>query len=186
MATDTSRTASVPGRYASALFDLAKQQDAVAKVEADLVSFKTLLDESEDFRRMVRSPVFKSDEQLRALSLILEKVGISGLAANFLKLVTRNRRLFAAEPMIRAFRELAAADRGETRAEVSSAVQLTDAQTAALVAELKAAIGRDVQLEASVDPNLLGGMIVKVGSRMIDSSLRTKLALLKSRMKEVG
>lgn len=184
MATDDPQTATVPGRYASALFDLAKEQNQVADVERDLIAFRGMLDESDDLERLVRSPIFTAHDQIGALSSVLDKAEISGLTAKFLKLIARNRRLFAVSDMITTYRSLASADRGEVPAEVTSAVPLDDAQVASIKDKIKASIGQDVQLDTSVDPSILGGLIVKVGSRMIDSSLRTKLSLLKTRMKE--
>jgi F-type H+-transporting ATPase subunit delta len=144
------------------------------------------LDAVEDLRRLVRSPVFSAEEQERAIAAILEEIQIEGLTANFLKLIARNRRLFAAPDMIKAFRALLARHRGQTSAEVTSAVKLEEGQVRALQAALKAALHKDVQLDQKVDSALLGGLIVKVGSRMVDSSLRTKLNSLKAVMKEVG
>ena len=181
----TSGGSSVSGRYASALFDLASEQRQIPDVETALVNFQRLIDSSPDLQRLVVSPVFSADEQLRAMTAILEKAQIGGLGGNFLRLIAKNRRLFAAPDMIRTFRALAARARGEVQAEVTSALPLTDAQTNALKDTLRASVGKDVQLNAKVDPTLLGGLIVKIGSRMIDSSLRTKLSTLKARMKEV-
>jgi len=178
--------ASVAGRYASALFELAQEQSELPAVERDLVNLQGLMDESDDLRRLVRSPVFSADDQSKALAAVLGKMGVSGLSLNFVKLLARNRRLFALSDMIKAFRSMAARSRGEINADVTSAVTLSDEQLQALKDTLKASIGKDVQVIAKVDPSLLGGLIVKVGSRMIDSSLRTKLATLKMRMKEVG
>ncbi len=177
--------ASVAGRYASALFDLATEQRQVPDVEANLVTFQDLLDGSADLRRLVASPVFSADEQVKAISAIVEKAGITGLGGNFLRLIAKNRRLFAVPDMIRSFRALAARARGEIQAEVTSAMALNPAQVQALKDTLRTTVGKDVQIIAKVDPTLLGGLIVKVGSRMIDSSLRTKLSTLKARMKEV-
>ncbi len=186
VATDEPIIAGVAGRYASALFELAEEQKQLAQVEQDLISFQELLNESEDLRRLVRSPVFSSDEQSAAISAVLERAGIGGLAANFLKLAARNRRLFAVPDMIRAFRAMCARARGEVEASVASAFPLQDGQVQALKDALKASVGKDVQVNLTVDPELLGGLVVKIGSRMIDSSLRTKLNSLKMRMKEVG
>lgn len=186
MATDEPILAGVAGRYASALFELAEEEGQLAQAERDLTSFQQLLDESEDLRRLVRSPVFSSDEQLAAISAVLERAGIGGLAGNFLKLAARNRRLFAVPDMIKAFRGLCARARGEVEADVASAFPLKDDQMQALKDALKASVGKDVQVRLKVDPALLGGLVVKIGSRMIDSSLRTKLDSLKIRMKEVG
>lgn len=178
--------ASVAGRYAAALFDLASESGQQAAVEADLIKFKGLLDQSEDLTRLVRSPVFGSEDQARALGAVLAKAGIGGLTANFFGLIARNRRLFAAPEMITAYRALAAKARGEVEAEVISATPLNDAQVALLKETLKASVGKDLQLNSRVDPSILGGLVVKIGSRMVDSSIRSKLNTLKTRMKEVG
>lgn len=167
------------GRYAAALFDLAKDAKQVPEVEAGLTKFQSMLDDSEDMRRMVRSPVISTEDQSKALGVIMEKAGISGLAANFFKLIASNRRLFAAADMIKGFKALAAQTRGEVTAEVTSAAKLSDAQVTELKKTLKDSVGKDVTLNTRVDPTLLGGLVVKVGSRMIDSSLKTKLQNLK-------
>jgi len=184
VANDEPMTASVAGRYASALLDLAQDQKAVPAVEADLNRFDAMLHESRDLHDFVRSPILSVDEQVRALTAVLARAGISGTAGNFLLLVARNRRLFAVADMIKTFRTLAARARGEASAEVTSAMPLTDAQMIALKAELKSMAGKDVVLSPKVDPSILGGLVVKIGSRMIDSSLKTKLtnlgAVLKS------
>lgn len=179
VATNDTIVEGVAGRYASALFDLASDSGKVADIETDLVTFQGLLDQSPDLVRLVRSPVIATDDQNKAIAAILDKVRISGLAANFLKLVTSNRRLFSIQDIIKAYRALAARSRGEVTAEVTSAVPLNNEQTAALKETLKASVGKDVTLQARVDPGLLGGLVVKVGSRMIDSSLKTKLQNLK-------
>lgn len=185
MATDDTITGGVAGRYASALFDLAEEANQVRQVEKDLISLQSLLNESADLKRMVRSPVFSSDEQGRAIAAVAEKAGLAPLVVNFLKVLARNRRLFALNKMIRTFLALAARQRGEVNAEVATAHPLTDEQLATLKETLRASAGKDVQLITKVDPTLLGGLIVKMGSRMIDSSIRTKLTSLKTAMKEV-
>ena len=185
MATDDTITGGVAGRYASALFELAEEANQVRQVETDLKALQGLLDESADLKRMVRSPVFSSDEQRRAIAAVAEKAGLAPLVVNFLKVLARNRRLFALTEMIRTFLALAARQRGEVNAEVASAHPLNDEQLAALKDTLRASAGKDVQIITRVDPTLLGGLIVKMGSRMIDSSLRTKLTSLKTAMKEV-
>ncbi|MFQ5626012.1 MAG: F0F1 ATP synthase subunit delta [Methyloligellaceae bacterium] len=174
------------GRYATALFELALESRKLKKVEADLSTFNALLEGSKDLQRLVRSPVFSADEQRRAIAAIASKAKISGITANFLELIALNRRLFAVHDMIRAFHALAARHRGEVSAQVTSANKLSPQQTTALKASLKAAIGQDVQLTSHVDPALLGGLVVKVGSRMIDTSLKTRLDNLQYAMKEVG
>ncbi len=176
----------MPGRYATALFELAQESGTVSQVSADLDSFVAMLDSSEDLTRLVRSPVFGAGEQIAALDEIFAQAGIKSIAANFIKLAAKNRRLFAVRDMIGAFRSLVAQARGEIAAEVVSAEKLSAAQLSKLKAELKASVGSDVELATIVDPSILGGLIVKVGSRMVDNSLRTKLQNLKVSMKGVS
>jgi F-type H+-transporting ATPase subunit delta len=173
------------GRYATALFELARDNKAVDAVKKDLDQFEALANGSADLNRLVRSPVFGADEQLKALSAILAKAGITGLAANFLRVITTNRRLFAVRDMIRAYRGLVARHKGEVTAEVTVAEKLNDKNLDALKSALKSVTGgKDIDLEVKVDPAIIGGLIVKVGSRMVDSSLRTKLNSIKFAMKE--
>jgi|SRR6516165_1006796 len=172
------------GRYATALFDLALDANAIEAVKADLDRFDALVAESADLNRLVRSPVFSAEEQLQALAAVLEHAGIGGLAANFFKLVAANRRLFAVHDMIKAFRALVAQHKGEATAAVTVAEPLKDQHVDALRAALKSVTGKDVDLDIKIDPAILGGLVVKVGSRMVDSSLRTKLNAIKHAMKE--
>jgi F-type H+-transporting ATPase subunit delta len=172
------------GRYATALFDLAAEANAIDAVKADLERFDALAAESADLRRLVRSPVFSAEEQGQALGAVLDRAGIGGLAAKFLKLVTANRRLFAVRDMIRGFRELVAQHKGEATAEVTVAEKLKDEHVEALRAALKAVSGKDVDLDIKIDPAIIGGLVVKLGSRMIDTSLRTKLNAIRHAMKE--
>jgi F-type H+-transporting ATPase subunit delta len=160
-------TAGVAGRYASALFELAHEQNRLDEVDRDLGKFQSLLDASSDLKRLVNSPA-------------------GATTGNFLSVVARNRRLFAAEDMIKSFRGLLARHRGEVAAEVKSAIALNEQQLAALKAKLKSTFGKDVRLDTKVDPSLLGGLVVKIGSRMFDSSLRTKLSNLKVVLKGSG
>lgn len=176
----------VAQRYANALFELASESGAIEATEAGLNQFLTLVAESADLRHLVESPVFSADDQIAGLAAVLDRAGIGGLAAQFLKLVASNRRLFLAPSMVRAYRALTAAARGETTAEVTSAEPLSPSHVEALKAALGEATGRVITLETKVDPALIGGLIVKLGSRMIDTSLRTKLNTLKLAMKEVG
>lgn len=178
--------ATVAGRYAAALFDSAIEQNQLQLVEQDVIAIQGLLAGSPDLLRMVRSPVFSADEQSKAIEAILAKAGVQKLTLNFFKLIARNRRLFAAPEMLANFRALAARSRGEVQADVTSAHALNDAQMQTLKETLKGSVGKDVQVTAKVDPALLGGLIVKIGSRMIDSSLRTKLNNLKTAMKGTG
>lgn len=172
------------GRYATALFELARETNAIDAVKADLERFDTLVAENPDLNRLVRSPVFSAAEQLQALSAVLDRVGIGGLAAKFLKLVTMNRRLFAARDMVRGYRELVALHKGEATAEVTVAERLKDDHIAALKSALKAVSGKDVDLAIKIDPAIIGGLVVKLGSRMVDTSLRTKLNAIRHAMKE--
>ena len=179
-------TGGVSGRYASALFDLAREQNELDAVDRDLGKFQAMLDQSPDLNRLVKSPAFAAEEQERALGAVMDWASIGATTGNFFKVVTRNRRLFAAEDMIKGFRQQLALHRGEMVAEVQSAMPLNDEQLAALKNTLKASYGKDVRLNAKVDPSLLGGLVVKVGSRMFDSSLRTKLMNLKVVLKGTG
>jgi len=173
------------GRYANALFELALDNKAVDAVKKDLDQFEALIAGSPDLQRLVRSPAFDADDQLKALSAILSKAGITGLAANFLRVITTNRRLFAVRDMIRAYRALVARHKGEVTAQVTVAEQLSDKSLDALKSALKSVTGgKDIDLDVKIDPAIIGGLIVKVGSRMVDSSLRTKLNSIKFAMKE--
>jgi F-type H+-transporting ATPase subunit delta len=173
------------GRYATALFELARDEKAVDAVKKDLDQFDALVSGSTDLNRLVRSPVFDADVQLRALSAILAKAGITGLAANFLRVITTNRRLFAVRDMIRAYRTLVARHKGEVTAQVTVAEPLGDKNLDAIKSALKSVTGgKDIDLDVQVEPAIIGGLIVKIGSRMVDSSLRTKLNSIKFAMKE--
>ncbi len=173
-------------RYASALFALALEGKAVGKIQKDLDAFAGMIDQSDELQRLISSPVFSANEQADAIAALASKAKITGLTANFLGLVANNRRLFAVQGMIKAFRNLVADHRGEVTADVTSATALTAAQVKSLNTVLNSAVGKKVQIARHVDPAILGGMIVKVGSRMIDTTLRTKLDNLKIAMKEVG
>jgi F-type H+-transporting ATPase subunit delta len=184
---DSSQSVSgVAERYASSLFTLALEEGSVAQVSAALDTFQAMIDGSPDLQRLIKSPVFSADEQLGAVSAILESAGISGIAANFLKVAASNRRLFAVPGMIRSFREIYATHRGEISADVTAARPLTAEQETELKAALKGVTGKDVTINVAVDPAILGGLVVQLGSRQIDTSLRTKLSTLKLSLKEVG
>ncbi|MBT9370727.1 F0F1 ATP synthase subunit delta [Rhizobium sp. CSW-27] len=184
---DTSqRTSGVADRYASSLFELSLEAGAIDQVRADLDRFQAMIDESDDLKRLIASPVFSSGDQARAIAALCDKAGIKGLVANFLKVVAGNRRLFALPGMIRAYRETVARHRGEVTAEVVSAHALSAAQEEELKSALNGVTGKQVAVDVTVDPSILGGLIVKVGSRQIDTSLRTKLSTLKLALKEVG
>jgi F-type H+-transporting ATPase subunit delta len=186
VAQSNSPISGVAERYAGSLFELAAQSNAVAEVERNLGRFEELLNGSDDLDRLIKSPVFSAEDQLKAISAIVDKAKIGGLVGNFLRVVAKNRRLFAVPGMIRAFRRIAAEQRGEIAAEVTSAHALTPAQETELKATLKSVANKDVSIAVTVDPSLLGGLIVKMGSRQIDTSLKTKLNSLKLALKEVG
>ncbi len=175
------------GRYALALFELAKDSGSVDQVASDVNSFMRMLDESPDLQLLVRSPAFSADDQVRALGEILSRAGIGGIAGSFLKLVAVKRRLFAVRTMIADFNKLNDADKHVTRARVTVAEPLAAAHLEALKAALnEVSYGQTVELDVDVDPAIIGGLVVRMGSRMVDGSLRTKLNTLRTRMKEVG
>ena len=186
MAAENPSVSGVSGRYATALFDLARDENSIDAVKADLDRFAAMLDESADLKRLVRSPVFAAEAQLKALSAVLEKAEITGVSANFLKVLAANRRLFAVSEVIRAFNALVAKFKGEATADVTVAETLSDKNLEALKAALKSVTGKDVTLDEKVDPSIIGGLVLKLGSRMVDSSLRTKLNSIKNAMKEAG
>ena len=171
------------GRYANALFELAQDQKAVDAVSTDLASLRRALETSPDLARLVRSPVFSAEDHAKALKAILEKMGAQALTTKFVLLLAQKRRLFILTHVIAAFESLLAKSRGETEAEVTAARALSDGEVAELKAVLKSKLGKEPRLHSKIDPSLLGGLVVKVGSRMIDSSLRTKLDGLRAAMK---
>lgn len=174
------------GRYASALLELAEANNALDKVADDLRGLKAAIDESEDLRRLLRDPVFTRDQQAGAMAAILDRAGVGDLTRRFVMVVARNRRLLALPRMIAAYLDVLAKRRGEARAEVTAAKALGDDQHDRLIDALRSAVGSKVRVEVKVDPGLIGGLIVKVGSRMVDTSLRTKLRKLQLAMKGVG
>jgi len=176
----------VSGRYATALFELARDEKSIDAVLLDLDKFNSMLEQSADLQRLVRSPVFSAEIQLSALTAVLDQAGISGISANFLKVLTANRRLFVVADVIRAFRALVAKFKGEAAADVTVAEALSEKNLDALKTALKSVTGKDVTLNVKVDPAIIGGLVVKLGSRMVDSSLRTKLNSIKNAMKEAG
>ena len=187
MAGEDTTVSGMAGRYARALFELALDAKSVDAVKADIEKFDAMIEESADLRRLVRSPVFGAEERSRALAAVLAKAGIGGLAANFLMFVTANRRLFSVGDMIRDFRKLVAKWKGEVTAEVTAAETLSDAHLQAIKDALKSITGeKSVDLNVKIDPAIIGGLTVKLGSRMVDSSLRTKLNAIKHAMKEAG
>lgn len=183
MASDSIGGAGLAGRYAAALFDLADAGQELDSVADDLSHLNDLIDGSDDFRRLLQSPVISRDDQGKAIGAIGEKAEWGRLTRNFLGLVAQNRRLFALQGMIGAYHAILSARRGEVTAEVTSATPLSERHLAELNDVLRRSIGAKVAIQSRVDPGLLGGLIVKIGSRMIDSSLKTKLQKLQFALK---
>jgi F-type H+-transporting ATPase subunit delta len=171
------------GRYATALFDLAEQGRVIDEVTGELDRLQSMIDDAPDLARMIKSPLLGRAAQGRAIDAVMEAAGMSGLTRRFVGVVAANRRIFALPDMIKAFCQLLARHRGEASAEVTSAAPLNQAQIDALAAQLKQVTGVNVTLSTHVDPAIIGGLVVKLGSRMVDSSLRTKLQKLELAMK---
>lgn len=183
MVTETSGASGLAGRYAAALFELADAAEALDRVSDDLGRLRAMIRESKDLARVIRSPIISRDDQKRAVLAVLDKAGVHDLTRRFLSVVTANRRLFALPDIISAYLARLARHRGEVTAEVRSAAPLTEAQLGALRDSLKRAVGTTVAVDASVDESLLGGLVVQIGSHMVDSSLSTKLERLRFAMK---
>jgi len=179
-------TTGLAGRYATGLFGLASSDNLLDQVADDLANLGAMIEASADLKRLVRSPVISREDQGRGLAAVLEKAGMCELTRNFIGTVAQNRRLFALPAMIAAYQGLLAAQRGESTAEVVTATALTDKQIDQISKSLKKVIGSDVAIDAKVDESVLGGLIVKIGSRMVDGSLRTKLQQLRFAMKGIG
>lgn len=175
--------ASLAGRYAMALFELARDERQLEAVGASLASLKQALADSDDLRVLTTSPLTRRDDALQGVAGLAEAMRLDPVTTNFLGVLASNRRLGQLGAIIRNFNLLAARDRGEVTAEVTSAHPLDDGQVAALKANLKSRLGRDVTVDLSIDPAILGGLVVKVGSQMIDGSIRTKLNTLAQAMK---
>jgi F-type H+-transporting ATPase subunit delta len=176
-------TASLQGRYATALFGLAREQNLVAAVEGDLEKLGEALAASEDLANLVRNPKVSREAAAKAIDAVANVLGLSPLTRNFLGVLAGNRRLASLGEIIRAFNAIAADERGEVTAEVTSAHPLTDTQVKALAKKLAEREGRTIKLRTSVDPELLGGLVVRIGSSQIDSSIRTRLNSLAHAMK---
>lgn len=186
MPSNTTVTGGLADRYAGALFELAEEAGAVEAVATDLERLDALLVESADLLRLIRSPVLSRTGQERAMTAVGEAVGLSDLTRRFVGVLAQNRRLFALPAMAAAYRDILARRRGETAADVTSAKPLTESQRAALETALQEASGAKLAIVEHVDPRVLGGLVIRIGSRMIDSSLRTKLDRLRLAMKGVG
>ena len=183
MAGEKAQETGLAGRYATAMLELAEDSKAVDQVAGDFAALRTAIDASPDLARLVRSPAFSSADQTRALTAILQKMEVSPLTLKFISLLAAKRRLFALEGIIAAFNRRVAKLKGEVEAEITSARPLSGAETEELKRVLKSGLGREPRLQTRVDPSLLGGLVVKLGSRMIDSSIRTKLNGIRAAMK---
>jgi F-type H+-transporting ATPase subunit delta len=187
LAAQTSEQGGLATRYAAALFELAESRNQLDAVAADLGSLAKMIAESADMKRLINSPVLSRAEQGKAMDAVVKAAGFGELTQKFIGLIAQNRRLFAVPAMIAAYRKMLADKRGELTAEVTAARALTPAQQAAVSDAIKRVVGGgSVAVDVKVDPSLLGGLIVRVGSRMIDNSLKTKLQKLQLSMKGVG
>ncbi|MCI2395275.1 F0F1 ATP synthase subunit delta [Aliiroseovarius sediminis] len=186
MSEPVSISTGIAQRYATAVFDLAKEGKKLKAVEADVAALEAALADSEDLRDLISSPVYSRDEQGAAISAVAKQMKISPMVVNTLGLMAQKRRLFVLPQLISALRDLIAEDKGEVTAKVTAAKSMTKAQQDKLAKALKASIGKDVNINLSVDETLIGGLVVQVGSRMIDTSIRAKLNALQNSMKEVG
>ena len=186
MSSKTTGATGLAGRYATALFELADADGVLDQVADDLERLEAMIHASDDLTRLIRSPVISREDQTRAMVALMEKYAMGELSVRFVGVVAQNRRLFVLPDMIAAYRALLAAHRGEASVEVVSAKTLSEKQRTAIGAALKKAVGATIALDLKVDPGLLGGLVVRVGSRMFDSSLSTKLQHLRLAMKGVA
>lgn len=177
---------SIAGRYAQAVFDLSREAGGVDRLATQVTDLTEALDSSADLRELIASPRITRDDQARAIAAIADKMGLDPILANTLQLMAKNRRLFVLPQLLARLTALVAEERGEMTADVTSAVELTQDQQEQLARTLSEKSGKKVKLNTRVDAGLIGGMIVKLGSQMIDSSVRSKLASLQNVMKEVG
>ncbi len=186
MSEPASISTGIAARYATAVYELARDGKAVKSLEGDIATLQAAMADSGDFNALIHSPIYSREEQAAAITAVAKKAKLSDLMANTLALMANKRRLFVLPQLVQALRDIIAEDKGEVTADVTSAKALTKAQSDALAKTLKARVGKDVTINASVDESLIGGLIVKVGSKMIDTSIRSKLASLQNAMKEVG
>ncbi|WP_038147178.1 F0F1 ATP synthase subunit delta [Thioclava atlantica] len=186
MSEPASISASIAGRYALAIFELSREANSLPALEADVTALSESLAGSAELREMISSPVYGRDAQAAAIGALGAKMGLSEPMSNGLQLMAAKRRLFTLPQLLKSLSELIAEEKGEVTADVTSASELTAAQAAKLAETLKNQTGKTVKLNTAVDESLIGGMIVKLGSRMVDTSIRSKLASLKNAMKEVG
>ena len=186
MSEPASISSGIAARYAAAVFDLAKEEGALKALETDIDALDAALAASADLRSVIDSPILSRDDQAKAIAAVAAKMGLSAILTNALSLMAANRRLFVLPHLIADIRERISTEKGEMTAEVTSAAKLSAAQAKKLAATLKARVGKDVKLKTAVDETLIGGLVVKLGSTMIDTSVKSKLAALQNAMKEVG
>ena len=186
MSESSSTSTGIAARYGSAVFALAKEGKALDALENDIETLEGALKDSEDFRALIHSPIYSRDEQGKAIAALSAKMGLGDTVANTLKLMSSKRRLFVLPNLLAVLRDLISEEKGEVTAEVQTARSLSDDQQTKLAETLKASVGKDVKMNVTVDESLIGGLIVRVGSKMIDTSVRSKLAALQNTMKEVG
>ena len=186
MSETASISSSIAERYALALFELAKDEGKLSALESDTTALSGALETSGDFDAMISSPIYTRDEQTSAITALADAMGLDGTMKNTLGLMASKRRLFVLPQLVAALSAMIAEEKGEVTAEVTSATALSDAQAGAVTEMLKSRFGKDIKLNTTVDESLIGGLIVKVGSKMIDTSVRAKLANLQNAMKEVG
>lgn len=186
MSESASISTGIAGRYATAVFELAKDGNALPALEGDIAALGAAMSDSDDFRSLIHSPIYSRDAQGSAIGAIAAKMGLSDTMANTLKLMASKRRLFVLPQLLNRLSDLIDEEKGEITADVQAATSLTDDQQNALAATLKRSVGKEVKMNITVDDSLIGGLIVKVGSKMIDTSIRSKLMSLQNTMKEVG
>jgi F-type H+-transporting ATPase subunit delta len=186
LASETTGVSGLAERYAAALFDLADERRMLDEIANNLRELRAMLHASSEFLRLIRSPILSREQQAKAIGMVAERAGLSPLVRDFLAVVARNRRLFAVPAMIEAFLAKLAARRGEVTAEVFAAQPLSEAQLAALNEQLRRSIGSRVSVDVRVDPGLIGGLVVKLGSRMVDGSIKSKLQRLQLAMKSIA
>ena len=186
MSEPASISSGIAARYATAVFELAKESKSVAKIEADLDALEAALADSADFTALISSPIYSRDEQAAVIAAIAKKMGLTPTMTNVLGLMAAKRRLFVLPQLAASLRSAIAEDKGEVTAEVTSAKALTKAQSDKLAKLLAGRTGKTVKIKAAVDESLIGGLVVKVGSKMIDTSIASRLTSLQNAMKEVG
>ena len=186
MSEPASISSGIAARYATALFDLSKEENGLGALEKDVDLLDAALSASADLRDLISSPIYSRDDQGNAIAAIAAKSGLSALTTNTLKLMAAKRRLFVLPQLVADLRARIAAEKGEVTAEVTAAAALSQEQADKLAATLKARVGKDVKVNVAVDESLIGGLVVKLGSTMIDTSIKSKLAALQNAMKEVG